>query len=124
MSEKVFADWNRHVCKVFRNLHLWAAQVNGVDISMLGELQSWGGDYVSTYYPPTRDAYVEKNGEPNDPKLVEADNFINEIEEARSWEYTLKKGNILLRSANDNSIPYEMWPMIENVFSCQRRHLG
>lgn len=34
------------------------------------------------------------------------------------------KGDIIIRSADDNSIPYEMWDDIEAIFSAQRYHLG
>jgi hypothetical protein len=57
-------------------------------------------------------------------KKLKAAKFVDEIENAISWGYTFKKGDVFLRSATDNSIPYDFWPDIEATFNCQRRHLG
>jgi hypothetical protein len=50
--------------------------------------------------------------------------LLEEFMSAVSWDYPVKKGNILLYTASDNSAPYNLFPMIEMVFSCHRRHLG
>jgi len=46
-----------------------------------------------------------------------------------SWweeEYKInyKKGDIIIESASDNSIPYPFFEMIEHIFEAERRHLG
>lgn len=33
-------------------------------------------------------------------------------------------GQILIESVDDNSIPYEFWDVIEDLFHCNRYHLG
>jgi hypothetical protein len=50
--------------------------------------------------------------------------FMTELEDVISWGYTTKKGNIILRSISDNSIPYGMWDDLEEIFRAQRVHLG
>jgi hypothetical protein len=50
--------------------------------------------------------------------------FLNSLNESISWNYTTEKGQILIESATDNSIPYWMFEDIENIFQAQRRHLG
>jgi len=46
------------------------------------------------------------------------------IRTAVSYGYKLKKGQILLLSAGDNSVPWELMEKIENSIPCQRFHLG
>ena len=36
----------------------------------------------------------------------------------------VKEGDILLESASDNSVPYEIWDRIENILNARRYHLG
>lgn len=50
--------------------------------------------------------------------------FINSLNESLSWNYTTEKGQIMIESATDNSIPYWMFEDIEHIFQAQRRHLG
>jgi hypothetical protein len=46
------------------------------------------------------------------------------IRTAVSYGYKLKKGQILLLSAGDNSVPWELMEKIESSVPCQRFHLG
>lgn len=34
------------------------------------------------------------------------------------------KGKLIIESAEDNSIPYELWELIESIFEGRRVHLG
>lgn len=40
------------------------------------------------------------------------------------YNIKIKKGNILLRSADDNSVPYEIWDRIGSILNARRYHLG
>lgn len=40
------------------------------------------------------------------------------------WGISFKKGDILLKSASDNSIPYAYWDKIERTLNASRYHLG
>jgi hypothetical protein len=42
----------------------------------------------------------------------------------RGWDGDTIKGKILIYSCEDNSIPYEVFDIIENKFNAQRIHLG
>lgn len=42
----------------------------------------------------------------------------------KSWGITAKKGAIMVHSADDNSIPYEMFGTIESYLNADRYHLG
>lgn len=46
------------------------------------------------------------------------------FQQALEWNYTLRKGWVLVHSKEDNSIPYEMWNDIEHLLNADRRHLG
>jgi len=50
--------------------------------------------------------------------------LISEINSALNWRYTLTKGDVLLSSDSDNSVPYCIWDDIERTLQCERRHLG
>lgn len=50
--------------------------------------------------------------------------FFGECSYLLYYGVTIKKGNIILESAEDNSIPYEIWDRIESVLNAQRYHLG
>ena len=43
---------------------------------------------------------------------------------AVSYGFTLKKGAILLQSAEDNSVPYELMDLLESKLPCNRYHIG
>lgn len=44
--------------------------------------------------------------------------------EAECWSMTIEKGNILVSSNGDNSIPYELFELISSYLSASRHHLG
>ncbi|MFA6089869.1 MAG: hypothetical protein WC755_08480 [Candidatus Woesearchaeota archaeon] len=41
-----------------------------------------------------------------------------------SWELDIKKDTILIEGTSDNSIPYEFFDIVENIFHAERHHLG
>lgn len=112
---RVYVKWAEFVRRHYLNLYTWVAQQNGVDLVPLGELKVRAGEYVRPYYG--KDEYDKVGDTP-------ANRFIEEVNEALSWDYSFKKGDIFLQSASDNTVPYEFWPMIENTFNTQRMHLG
>jgi len=46
------------------------------------------------------------------------------ISEALSWGYIVKKGDIIVYSASDNSIPWEVMNIVEDMLNANRIHLG
>jgi hypothetical protein len=54
-------------------------------------------------------------------KLAKLYDFFNFLER---WGITIKKGDILIYSKDDNSIPYELMGVIESYLSFKRYHLG
>lgn len=45
-------------------------------------------------------------------------------EEYSSWGYRVHKGNIMVRSADDNSVPHELFELIQTYLAAKRYHLG
>jgi hypothetical protein len=43
---------------------------------------------------------------------------------ANSYDFSFTKGQIIIESQGDNSIPYELFDMIESAFEARRHHLG
>jgi hypothetical protein len=43
---------------------------------------------------------------------------------AKSYDFSFTKGQIIIESQGDNSIPYELFDMIESAFEARRHHLG
>jgi hypothetical protein len=116
-TEKIYKQWNDMVLDIYVALYQWVAKTNNIDLTPLGKLSIHGGRYCYPYYESlVGENYKNKKNN----SLAE---FIDEIDSAISWNYTFKKGDIFLHSADDNSIPYDFWPAIENTFNCQRRHL-
>jgi hypothetical protein len=48
----------------------------------------------------------------------------NDFIELINCSITLEKNQILIRSASDNSIPYDLFEIIEKTFNAERHHLG
>ena len=115
---RIYKKWNKMVLDIYAELYNWTAKVNNIDLTPLGELKSHDNRYSSVYFT----GMVGENYAAG--KRLEAAAFIDEINDAISWGYTFKKGDIFLRSARDNSVPYGFWSDIDSVFSCQRQHLG
>lgn len=55
------------------------------------------------------------------PLLSEAWGFFSFIED---WNIRVNKGNVLIRSLEDNSIPYELFGAINGLFDGENYHLG
>lgn len=58
---------------------------------------------------------------------IDKANFKNEAEFARwSYGYEIEEniGRIIIRSQTDNSIPYELWDKINDIFDAKNYHLG
>jgi hypothetical protein len=53
-----------------------------------------------------------------------ADKEENDTGGQYSFGYTIKEGDLIIRSVEDNSIPYQMFDSIEEIFHASRHHLG
>jgi hypothetical protein len=42
----------------------------------------------------------------------------------KDWGYTVNAGDVIVESADDNSIPWELQEMIETTMNAERHHLG
>lgn len=51
-------------------------------------------------------------------------NFLKEFNNCQSWGMEVKKGDIILQGASDNSIPYDLFDQIEETLNASRLHLG
>lgn len=120
-SERCYNKWNAMVLDIYIALFKWAATRNKIDLTPLGEMEVYGGRYANAHFVGM---VGENYGKYGKGKKLKAAKFVDEINEAISWGYTFKKGDVFLRSASDNTIPYGFWPDIESTFNCQRRHLG
>ena len=112
-EREFYPKWTEFVRHHFQNLYTWVAEQNGVDLTPLGEPKS----QCSAHAWLTYSKYSEDHPTP-------ASRLVAAVNEALDWDFSFKKGDVFLRSSYDNSIPYEFWPLIENTFSTQRRHLG
>jgi hypothetical protein len=118
VAEVLYKEWNDRVLDIYTDLYAWVAKVNRVNLSKLGKLDIHRGRYCHPYFTGmVGDNYNKTN-------RLRAAKFIDEINDAISWGYTFKKGDIFLHSASDNTINYDLQDDIQKTFSCQRRHLG
>lgn len=97
--ERIMGPWNKRQQEEKLKLLRWAFKHNNLE---------WD------YNPDTDLKY--KNNE-FDKK---ADWFLG----ALAWGYTLYKGDVFVESNGDNSIPFELFDLIEDVLNAHRRHLG
>ncbi len=109
-----YKEWYKIVQSLHTRLWLWIAKTNDLDLSPLGTIEVSGGEYAEG-------RWNREKLEASSPELQAA---VESIEDALSWRYVVRKGDVLLRSADDNSIPYGFWDSIEATFTCQRLHCG
>lgn len=115
-AAEIYKPWHDMELAIHKELYTWAAKQNGVDLKPLGKLTINRGTWSNIYFTKM-DLARDKNSK------VAA--FIETIDDAIGWGYQLHKGDILLRSAGDNSIPSDFWPDIEGAFhNVTRRHCG
>jgi hypothetical protein len=117
-ADKIYFQYNNIVLDIYKEMYAWVAEVNSIDFSRLGPLVVNSGRYSDVYFDKMRGKDYQKM-EKNKTAM-----FVKEIEAAILYDYSFKKGDIFLSSASDNTIPYDFWPDIENIFNCQRRHIG
>lgn len=65
--------------------------------------------------------YIRVTTESDNPAHVDFTNF---ADMCLSYDCSVKKNQLILNSVEDNSIPYEFFSKIEEVFHAERRHLG
>lgn len=105
-SDKFFAKWNALQDKTQDDMYRWAFEQNGLD---------WDSGKTST------DTYMRWRKVFKDSKI---ERFISDIQEATSYGFSFKKGDIMLQTSGDNTVPYDFFDEINAVFKCTRIHLG
>ena len=93
-------------------------------------LDDFGEPYIYTKYMYTRDK--NDDDEYLDQELKEYNKKIADGEKpwykpsSSLWGYEREDniGKIILQSSSDNTIPYEMWDMINDIFNGVNYHLG
>lgn len=65
--------------------------------------------------------HIRVTTESDNPAHVDFTNF---ADMCLSYDCSVKKNQLILNSVEDNSIPYEFFSKIEEVFHAERRHLG
>lgn len=66
----------------------------------------------------------DKNFDPYSVEKSKIASIYSEISSALSYDYSFKKGDILIHSSSDNSIPYDSFDQIEVILNASRHHLG
>lgn len=110
-----FKEWSEMILDIYKSLYEWAAKENNINLSKLGNMTVEAGEYPSIRF--SKIDYWKK-------KPSKEESFAKTIEDAIDWRYHFKKGDIFLRTASDNSVPYDFFSDIEAVFSVQRLHIG
>lgn len=105
--DDVWSEWNLIEKKAWSDMIIWACDQAGIQ------------------YTKDADGLVSRVDFGRYGSPTEGDPRIAQICDALSWDYSFKKGDVIIQSADDNSIPYEMFDDIERIFNAhQRRHLG
>lgn len=112
--QEIHAELSKKRELVEEEMMKWAFQLNNIPYTPVPrptELYSIN-DPVWEEWVRKRDANIQFN---------EAE---SEFSRAACYGYILKKGNILINSQDDNSIPWELMDEITDVFEAQRIHVG
>jgi hypothetical protein len=124
-ANKVYKVWGKLVLMAYQAMMEHFAEVNGIDLSVVGKPTNRDFEYSYCRYE-TFD-FIKKGGDykkSTSKAVIRAFEFIEIVEEATGWGFSVKAGDILLRSESDNSIPYGLFDTIEKIFNAERRHLG
>jgi len=124
-ANKIYRVWGKLVLKAYQAMMEHFAEVNGIDLSVIG--RPTNRDFEYSYCRYGRYAFIKKGGDfkkNTSKEVIDAFKFIEVVEEAEGWGFSVKAGDILLRSESDNSIPYGLFDTIEKTFNAERRHLG
>ena len=78
-----------------------------------------------TSYKYPYSEYIDHNRRINDMVEKEYQNYLQDWKE-KNYEGLRKNliGSIIIESTSDNTIPYELFDIIENSFNASRHHLG
>jgi hypothetical protein len=110
---KFFKEWNTYTNQLELDFYQWAFEEAGLNKNLL--TVDFEDEYPRVQIAdsvPTKDA------------ADTAEEFRFEIEMALSYHYNFNKGDILLWSQSDNSVPYGLFDSIEYVLNAHRIHAG
>jgi hypothetical protein len=122
-NDVIWTEYGAEKLHVVQRLFVNFLELNGFsdkDINLVKKLNkenltaylaAKNGEWGNLFYPP--DSLPEN--------LRKAEEFFSEC---LSWGYRVNKGNILVRSNGDNSIPYGLFDLIEQYLHARRYHLG
>lgn len=121
IEKKIFSWYDKYNRPQVLNYLNDICSRNGFTIKDLGKIKINWNSYRSNPYLDFPDI-IGCEAKKNLPKnLVK---FVKDFEYNYSWGIQAGKGNILIRSQEDNSIPYGMFEDLRNIFHAQRHHLG
>jgi hypothetical protein len=124
-SNRVYTVWGKLVLMAYQAMMEHFAEINGIDLSVVGSPTNRDLEYSYCLYEMFD--FIKKGGDykkNTSKEVIEAFKFIESVEEATDWGFSVKAGDILLRSESDNSIPYGLFDIIKKTFNAERRHLG
>jgi hypothetical protein len=110
---KFYKKWETYVKQLELEFYQWAFEEAGLNKNLL--TVDFEDEYPSVKISdnvPTKDA------------ADTADDFRHEISMAISYGYNFNKGDILLWSQSDNTVPFGMFDSIEYVLNANRIHAG
>lgn len=92
------------------------------DIETIDYRNSWGRKFDYEKERAARERVKKHFYEKNGIEYIDGTNF--NIDTAIEYMFNLKKDDILLLGATDNSVPFELWEQINTVLNARNHHLG
>lgn len=129
LNSKKYKTYQEKKNKAYREIH---ADLDKKRNEIQEEMLKWFFELNKIPYTPItcpenlyslKDPVWEKWQE-EDNNNIQFNNARNEFEQAASYDYKLKKGNILIESQGDNTIPWKLMDDINAVLGGQRIHIG
>jgi hypothetical protein len=106
-----YKSFNDAKLSLYKELVTYYAKLNNIDIAQINlfKNQSDSGYFYLDFSDIT------------DVKLKD---MLTCFEEAEGWDMVIPKNSLIIESKSDNTIPYDLFDDIEDIFNATRHHLG
>jgi hypothetical protein len=120
-QNKIWTQYGSEKLALENEIFLEFLKINDFTETSLKKVRALAEESVANHLKDYKGEYTHILGGRPPNNLMNA--YIN-FSEYFSWNMEIKKGQILVYSRGDNSIPYELFDLISNYLNAQRYHLG
>lgn len=118
LEKKYFKDWYKYCEEQMIEMWKLNCKLNDINFEDLGS-------YSFSYW--SENVHMRFNRElrqENNPLPEKLQRFVDEVSMCDSYKFDIQKGSIIINSASDNSIPYDLMEKVVEILGAKRYHLG